>query len=90
MNPYQFPVCCEVCGGKAVGTSEYVAAEWSADSFVFHRNPQVCAEILKYKREELKRRECELRERELYMPELRKLDIQRRIMSATGQRSLYH
>lgn len=55
MNPYQFPVTCDVCGGEGVGTIQTAGAAWLADSQIRHRDPRVCAENLRQQRKELER-----------------------------------
>lgn len=63
MNPYQFDVTCDVCGGPAVGTFQTATAAWSTDSFIQHRDPRVCADYLAQRKRELDRREAELNDR---------------------------
>lgn len=55
MNPYQFPVTCDVCGGEGVGTSRTNAAAWDARSTIVHTNPADCRYYLDKKRRELEK-----------------------------------
>jgi hypothetical protein len=59
MNPYQYPLSCDVCGGPGVGTSSanYAAwrpiNKWGYVSTITHRDPSVCQYYLSRKRAEL-------------------------------------
>ncbi len=68
MNPYQFPVTCEVCGEEAMGTIQTSAAAWQGAT-IYHRDPRVCADNLAYRRESMARKEKELDEREMRLRE---------------------
>jgi len=64
MNPYQFEVTCDVCGGEAMATSRGAAASWLEGCSVRHIDPGVCAATLARKKAELDRRETELNSKE--------------------------
>lgn len=49
MNPFIYPVVCDVCGGEGVGSAKTAAAMWSHGHIVTHDNPAVCIENLQHK-----------------------------------------
>jgi hypothetical protein len=53
MNPYQFPVTCEVCGGEGMGTFRTAGAAWRRGSFITHNNPAVCRDNLDRERRKM-------------------------------------
>ena len=53
MNPYQFKVTCDVCGGEGVGTIRTSAAAWDARSTIAHTDPRVCRDELARRRREI-------------------------------------
>lgn len=57
MNPFLFPATCEVCGSDGVGTISTAAASWERGSFVSHRDPRVCADVLARQERQRKKRE---------------------------------
>lgn len=59
MNPYVIPCTCEVCGCDAMCRPRDAAASWFGGG-VRHRDPEVCAANLKYRADQIKRREQEL------------------------------
>lgn len=46
MNPYVFTVTCDVCGGEGDATARTNAAAYRTDSFISHRDPRVCADVI--------------------------------------------
>lgn len=60
MNPYRFPVTCDVCGGEGVGMARTAAAAWHASSVISHRDPRVCQDNLRLLREKAERDAAEL------------------------------
>ena len=60
MKTEVFPCTCSICGGDGVGNSKTVAASWYGGN-VRHTNPQVCADNLRRKAEELKKLELKLK-----------------------------
>lgn len=61
MNPFQFEVCCSICGGPGVATSRGAAAEWLGS--VAHSNPAVCQQYLEQKAAGLAAREQALEDK---------------------------
>ena len=57
VNPYQFDVTCDICGGLGVGTINTAAAAWDTDAEVRHINPNDCRQYLKQRAQELEKRE---------------------------------
>ena len=57
MNPYQWTVICDVCGGEGAATTNTMLAQWKntkwGPSIVSHSNPMVCQSVLRAKRIEL-------------------------------------
>lgn len=80
MNPYTFPVTCDVCGGEAVGTLRTSAASWLRDTTIAHRDPRVCRDYLERERTRVEKEKRELLLRTQPIPlldinaELKKLD----------------
>lgn len=60
MNPYTFPVTCDICGGEGVGNVRTAAAAWDARSEIRHTDPAVCAMYLERRKRELDEREKNL------------------------------
>ena len=60
MDPFQFKVVCDVCGGKAMGTHETAAHAWIKGSRIAHTDPEVCRNNLERKRKELEKMEKEI------------------------------
>lgn len=57
MNPFQFRVTCDVCGGDASADSNTAAAAWDSRYRIRHSRPEHCAAVLENKRRELEARE---------------------------------
>jgi hypothetical protein len=53
MNTELFHICCEVCGGTDLGSAQVFRFQWTG-GFVSHKDPRICADILKKKEEEKK------------------------------------
>jgi len=67
MNPFQYPVTCDVCGGEGVGTVRTAGAAWMEGSFISHTDPRVCAENLRLKRLEREKRKSESQAQDAYL-----------------------
>jgi hypothetical protein len=48
-DAHEFPVTCDLCGEKALGTIETSAASWRKSTVIEHRDTRVCANNLKRK-----------------------------------------
>lgn len=53
MRIYTFPVMCDVCGGDGVGTIQTAGTAWDARNTIRHRDPAVCADVLRAERRRL-------------------------------------
>ncbi len=59
MNPYRFPLTCDICGGEGMTTPNGVVAAYMGDE-IRHSDPAICADNLARKKKELDKREKEL------------------------------
>lgn len=53
MNPYQFEVTCDICGGTGMGTIRTSAAAWDRNRRVVHQDPDICRYYLDKQKKEL-------------------------------------
>lgn len=52
MNPYQFEVCCSICGEPGMATYRTAGASWIQGNTICHSDPGVCKDNLARKKRE--------------------------------------
>lgn len=62
MNPYIFPVCCDVCGEEGMARPCDAGAAFLGG--IRHSDPEICANNLRIKARKLEEREKALKEKE--------------------------